>query len=350
MMGARCIRSCSIAVLFATACTSATFGPSGGTDPSDARSTIDAPDGTDAPPGAPDAHPHVDARPGSPDAPVGTPDGPPAAGGLRFAIVGDTRPPNPDDTSNYPTAIITKIWQDIAAESPQPSFAVTTGDYMFASTSGSEQNPQLDLYLGARAAFPGTVYAAMGNHECTGATASNCGSGTTDGVTKNYTAFMTRMVQPNGFTEPYYVVDVNDPGGTWTAKFVFVAGNAWTSTQSSWLDNALSQPTTYTFVIRHEGVDATTAPGVSPSGTIIAKHPLTLLIVGHTHTYAHYSSDHEVICGNGGAPLTSGNNYGYAVVDRRADGAIQLTEYDYSSHAVLDQFAVTANGATTSVQ
>src|SRR5207248_8875749 len=62
---------------------------------------------------------------------------------LRFAIVGDTRPPSPDDTANYPTPIITKIWQDIENESPRPEFAVSTGDYMFASTFRSEQIPQL---------------------------------------------------------------------------------------------------------------------------------------------------------------------------------------------------------------
>src|SRR5438477_7361806 len=74
---------------------------------------------------------------------------------LRFAIVGDTRPPSPDDTANYPTPIITKIWQDIEAESPHPQFAISTGDYMFASTFRSEQIPQLDKYLAARAVFTG---------------------------------------------------------------------------------------------------------------------------------------------------------------------------------------------------
>src|SRR6185369_16241432 len=43
---------------------------------------------------------------------------------LSFAIVGDTRPPSVDDTAGYPSAIITKIWQDIEAQSPRPAFAV----------------------------------------------------------------------------------------------------------------------------------------------------------------------------------------------------------------------------------
>ncbi len=62
---------------------------------------------------------------------------------LSFAIVGDTRPPTEDDTAGDPTAIITKIWQDVEAASPRPAFS----------------NPM----------FP-----TMGNHECDGATADNC--------------------------------------------------------------------------------------------------------------------------------------------------------------------------------
>jgi hypothetical protein len=154
------------------------------------------------------------------------------------------------------------------------------------------------------------------------------------------------MVQPNGFDKPYYVVHATAPDNSWTAKFVFVACNAWDSTQSSWLTSALTESTTYTFVVRHEGTSATTAPCVTPSGTIIGSHPLTLLIVGHTHTYDHYSSNHEVIVGNGGAPISGSINYGYALVDRRSDGVIEVKDYDYQSGAVLGSFAVHADGTT----
>ena len=34
----------------------------------------------------------------------------------------------------------------------------------------------LDLYLAARQPYPNVQFPAMGNHECTGATASNCGT------------------------------------------------------------------------------------------------------------------------------------------------------------------------------
>ncbi len=264
---------------------------------------------------------------------------------LRFAVVGDTRPASPDDTANYPTAIITKIWQDVEAESPHPQFAVSTGDYMFADTNHTEQMPQLEKYMTARAAFTGPLYPAMGNHECTGATASNCGQGATDGITPNMSDFISTMLQPISITTPYYVENVNATDGSWTAKFVVVACNAWNTTQASWLDQQLSTATTYTFVVRHEGTAAMSQTPCSQSQTIIDKHPLTLLIVGHTHTYSHYASSKEIIVGNGGAPLTSGMNYGYVIIARNASGTLTVTAYDYMTHAVLNTFTIQASGA-----
>jgi predicted phosphodiesterase len=287
-----------------------------------------------------DGGPTVDANTN----PTGDGGIPPDPMSLTFAIVGDTRPPNPDDTAHYPTAIATMIWKDVAKAAPD--FAISTGDYMFANTTGTQQNPQLDLYLGARANYHGVVYAAMGNHECTGATASNCGMGASDGITQNYNVFMQRMVQPLGQDKPYFVVHAHAPDNSWKAKFVFVACNAWSSTQQTWLTTALSESTDYTFVVRHEGTSATTAPCEQPSDTIIQAHPLTLLIVGHTHTYEHYATDHEVIVGNGGAPLTGNINYGYVLVDRRAsDGAIEVTAHDYADNSVTGSFKVHADGS-----
>src|SRR5262249_49183737 len=144
---------------------------------------------------------------------------------LFFAVVGDTRPANEDDTAGYPTSAITQIYQSIQALSPQPTFAVSTGDYQFASPTGGEGTTQLDLYLGARAKYSGTVFPTMGNHECTGATASNCGQGNADGVTNNYTAYLQKMLAPLGQTSPSYEIDVDAADGSWTSKLLFVAAN-----------------------------------------------------------------------------------------------------------------------------
>jgi hypothetical protein len=266
-------------------------------------------------------------------------------GGLEFAVVGDTRPPSPDDTTGYPTAIITKIYEDLEAESPRPAFAVGTGDYQFTSTSGSEQMPQLQKYMTARAGFSGDFYPAMGNHECTGATNSNCGQGATDGVTKNLTDFISMMLTPIGESQPYYTKQVEATNHSWTAKFVFVACNAWSSAQATWLTQELSTTQTYTFVVRHESASAVSQTPCSQSQTIIDAHPHTLVIVGHTHEYRHEATDKEVIVGNGGAPLTSGTNYGYVIVSRSSDGTLTVTCYDYMSHAVLDTFKIQASGA-----
>jgi hypothetical protein len=258
-----------------------------------------------------------------------------AAGGkvsrLYFVVVGDTRPAYVDDTIGYPSAIITKIFQDVQSLEPVPLFGVSTGDYMFASTRGGQAGPQLDLYLRARAAFSGIMFPAMGNHECTGATASNCGSGNADGITDNYAQFLTKVLQPLGQPKPYYSLEVDSSSGAWTAKLVVVAANAWDDAQSRWLETTLARGTTYTFIVRHEPASANTAPGVGPGERIMAKYPYTLSIVGHSHTYAR-SGAKEIIIGTGGAPLTSSTaDYGFGLVQQRADGTIQVDAVDYAT-------------------
>jgi hypothetical protein len=305
-----------------------------GGGPSDAGSNADAsPMGQDASAGFPDASP-------TPPGAIGPQGG--QIPQLDFAIVGDTRPASIDDTSGYPTAIITRIWQDLENETPRPAFAVTTGDYMFASPSGTQASPQLDLYFGARMNFSNIVFPTMGNHECTGATASNC---TATGQSNNFDVFMQRMIQPLGQSTPYYAINVSDTNGQWTAKFVFVAANAWDTSQQTWLQTVMGQQTTYTFIVRHER-STVSAPGVGPSNQIIAQFPYTLLIVGHTHTYETVSGK-QVVVGNGGAPVTGGVNYGYVVGQQRADQAIVFTAKDYSTGAAVDTFVLKPDGTVT---
>jgi hypothetical protein len=256
---------------------------------------------------------------------------------LRFAIVGDTRPADEDDTAGYPTTIIQKIFGDLQAASPSIPFSVSTGDYQFASPSGSESAPQIALYMAARAMYSGVTFAGMGNHECTGATASNCGPGSTDGTTSNYSNFINTMLGPIGQTSPYYSININSTSGAWTSKFVFIAGNAWDTAQSSWLSTTLAVKTTYTFVIRHEATEANTAPGVTPSDSIIASYPLTLEINGHTHSY-EWSDTNKVIVGNGGAPLSGSGNYGYGLVQQQSDGDISIDMIDYESGSADSSF------------
>ncbi len=292
-----------------------------------------------------------DAGGGSVDSgvPVGPPGTVTGSGGkvanLRFAVAGDTRPASDNATSGYPTAIITQIYQDIQAGNY--AFALSTGDYCFAGPSTNNAAAQFQIYLTARAQFTGTWFPAMGNHECTGATASNCVPGSSDWPSNSYNAMMSMLYAPIGQTKPYYSVRIDANDGSWTSKFVFIAANAWDSTQGSWLDSALAQPTTYTFVIRHEPKAATTAPGTSPSEQIMANYPYTLAIVGHTHTYGKTGSQ-QVTIGNGGAPLTSTGNFGYAEIQRRAsDGAIVVDMHDYQTNAIDSSFhfALTATGA-----
>ena len=65
---------------------------------------------------------------------------------LIFGVVGDTRPPNEDDVSGYPTAIITKLFQELEGQSPKIPFVVSSGDYQYSSTgSSSTASQQLQL-------------------------------------------------------------------------------------------------------------------------------------------------------------------------------------------------------------
>jgi hypothetical protein len=267
---------------------------------------------------------------------------------LLFAVVGDTRPASIDDTAGYPRAIISKIYSDIQAFEPRPPFTIATGDYIFASLNRTESAAQFDAYLEARNQFSGVNFPAMGNHECTGYTNSNCGPGTSNGTPDNYKKFMEKMLGPIEKSDPYYSIDVKASDASWTAKFVFIAPNAWTSTQETWLESALGKDTTYTFIVRHEGMKADTAPGVTPSEQIMARHPYTLAIVGHTHTYEHFSG-REVIVGNGGAPITGSKSYGFGVFHQRTDGAIQVDMVDYSTGKsdTRFRFAVKPDGSPT---
>jgi hypothetical protein len=228
------------------------------------------------------------------------------------------------------------------ALSPRPSFAVSTGDYQYANPTGTQGAAQLTLYLGARAGFSPIVFPAMGNHECTGYTNSNCGAGNADGLTNNYNAFLSQLLAPVNQTNPYYEIDVKAADASWTAKFLFVAANAWTSTQATWLTTAMGNATTYTFLIRHESASANTAPGVTPAEAIMAQHPYTLSIVGHTHSYQH-SSAREIIVGNGGAPLSGGVDYGYGMISQQTNGTVAVDMIDYQSGLTDSSFHFALN-------
>ncbi|MHB1845314.1 MAG: metallophosphoesterase [Deltaproteobacteria bacterium] len=265
---------------------------------------------------------------------------------LLFAVVGDARPPSSDDVSAYPSAVLRQIYQDIETASPQPPFAVMTGDYMYC---GSTCQTQAQDFLGALGPYTGQVFPTMGNHECTGYTSSNCGPSGTDGISANYTAYLGTILPAFGITpalyptlagqEAYYSVNVSssDSSNPWTAKFVFVAANAWDSGQSSWLSTTMQQQTTYTFVVRHEpDYDGSKCSGCGASDTIIDQFPYTLLLTGHDHTYRLLttgSGQTELVVGNGGAPLssTSSDQYGYTICAQQSNGNIACQEHDYNS-------------------
>ncbi|MHB8416686.1 MAG: metallophosphoesterase family protein [Myxococcales bacterium] len=259
---------------------------------------------------------------------------------LVFAVVGDSRPPAPDDVAHYPAQVIGQIYREIDALSPRPQFVVSTGDYLFADAraplSRSQAPRQADIYYRATRAFRGQLFPALGNHECGNTVASNCCPGCSDGLTANYQTFLAllgRLGLPH--ERPYYAVRFagSDPSRPWTAKLVLAAPNAWDDEQARWLEQTLAAPTTYTFVARHEpDYDDAVCPGCAPCDAIIERHPYTLLLAGHEHTFRLVRASHEIVVGLGGAPFSSpADRPGYVVCTQRADGAIACQEHDMGS-------------------
>jgi hypothetical protein len=247
---------------------------------------------------------------------------------LSFAALGDTRPTKTckrTSDCDYPSALIGRVFQQIQALSPPVSLVTITGDYQYNSPGAGTADWQvLQQYLPAAQQFEGPIYAAMGNHECDGWSDSNClpggpspcDSNDACGITENLAAFesMLRSLGLPG-SVPYYDVGVSIAGGL-TAKFVVTAPNAWDSTQASWLQAALAQPTSYTFLVQHESNDLDESGASSPaslgsirsivqaSGRSAAgeMYPVTLWIVGHTHNFDYDPTNQQVITGLGGAP------------------------------------------------
>jgi hypothetical protein len=272
---------------------------------------------------------------------------PPTGGGqlLNFAVFGDCRPPALSNVgTSYPTAILGGVFS--IAKQNNAQFVIGTGDYMFTNTQAGvdAQVPKFFSALKNYASTLDKVWLTMGNHECNGYTASNCPA---LNETPNIQAFMGQLLPP-GVTKPYYRKDVSTPLGT--AKFIFVAANAWDSTQQTWLTQQLQQPTKYTFVMRHEPHTSSGVPtGVSASESIITQYPLTLEFLGHTHEYRHGLAagdtydNRRVISGNAGAPIQSTasfTNYGVLLVQQQSNGDITVNEIDESSGSSVDSWTV----------
>ncbi len=254
---------------------------------------------------------------------------------LHFAVFGDARPPNQDAVADYPSAIIGGIFS--LAQSRTAQFVLGTGDYMYASTAASVSS-QVALFQTARKNYSGPVYLTMGNHECNGYTNSNCPN---LNETPNVMTYVAQLL-PSGVTQPFYRIDITTPTGT--AKFLFVAANAWSTGQANWLTTQLADKTAYTFIIRHEPTYDNTAPGVTPSDKLIDGTTYTIEFLGHTHEYHHLSAQ-QVISGNAGAPLSSGwNSYGMLFVDQSMNGNITVTEVDEATGMTTDTWTVTPSG------
>jgi hypothetical protein len=257
---------------------------------------------------------------------------------LHFGVTGDTRPPNCEDTANYPTAIIDGIADAFQTRNAQ--FAVDLGDHMYVcNDSPSIAQAQMSLYMQAVSRYSGTWFMTMGNHECT---SGPCLLGSTNA---NYSAFMQALAPIS--SRPYYSINVQTSLGR--ATFVFVADNAWDSTQSSWLEQVLTEADAnarYTFVLRHHPEGDTSVSTNTMIMAQIRRHRFAMFLSGHNHTYQHMTTDNgrDLVIGLGGARLlAAGATYhGYVMVDQQPNGTLLVTVYDLAG-VVHDTWSVGPN-------
>ena len=255
---------------------------------------------------------------------------------LKFGIVGDTRPPNCDQTTSYPTAIITGIVDQMAQKNVQ--FGLDLGDHMYVCNGGqSAANTQMGYYMQAIARLSRTFFMTQGNHECS---STPCLPGSTN---PNHVVFMNALAPIS--SSPYYSFNVQTSLGL--ATFVVIADNSWSTTQQTWLDQTLATADTaarYTIVVRHHPQADTSVADNSANMAIIRKHKFSLMLAGHSHLYRHETVDggRDIVLGTGGAPL-SGSFYGYAIIEQLASGKLQVSVYDMSSQAPVDVWSVGPN-------
>ncbi len=301
---------------------------------------------------------------------------------LVFAAWGDSRPDNnpglppndfETDYKNRLLPILNKIFKNSFDYGSQ--FMLGSGDYINAympdpGNAGLYDTPDkwdtgcvtqynfmktaAEVYT--KAATPRPVYYALGNHEALG---------WTDLYTINYNEtpnikeYLKLMLPAN--LKPYYSFTMQIPsmtamGKMKTAKFVFIAPNAWSDDQSIWLTQTMRAATDYTFVVRHEANDqhGCDAPGMLEQNTLLGvDNPVgrkyTLLIQGHEHEYRRDKGSPDIVAGNGGAQKnTAGgiNFYGYITVEQVAkDDRMMVRAWDINNPAKpWEEFYVAGNG------
>lgn len=257
---------------------------------------------------------------------------------LRFAVTGDTRPPQCEQTAQYPTAIINGIAD--AAKARHAQFGLDLGDHMYVCNGDlPTATAQMNLYMNAVRRFPGTWFMTMGNHECYH---GPCLLGSQNA---NYVAFMQALAPIA--SKPYYSFNVETSLGR--VSFVIIADNAWDSVQQQWLEAALTDADAhakYTIVARHHPEGDTSVTTNPASMAIVRQHKFALFLTGHTHDYHHQTTDNgrDVVIGTGGAPLVSTGTFnGYAMVEQQASGQLQVSVYNLAGDTLQDQWSVGPN-------
>ncbi len=255
----------------------------------------------------------------------------PAVDHLFFAMTGDTRPHDCDQTQLYPKDQIAQVAAGMAKVGAQ--FAVDLGDHMFVCNGSlQEAHAQMGLYMDAIKAFPQPFFMTMGNHEC------GQGRCATSGGDANMDAFLEALKPVSAL--PYYSFDVKTARGL--AVFVVAADDAWDSTEAQWLEATLARAdaeATYTFVARHHPIDGPRNGNTAVVNTVLGHH-YSLILTAHDHVYRRSTgaNGRAVVVGLGGA---SNRDVGFGTVLEKPSGELSFVQYDANGNPG-DSWSVTA--------
>jgi len=246
---------------------------------------------------------------------------------LWFATTGDTRPPECDQTNQYPRQAIAGI--AAAMKALRVQFTIDLGDHMYVcNQSDAEARQQMGFYMEAIARGPAAWWMTMGNHECGNeAYPYACFVGGPHDA--NFAAYIAALARPR----PYYANDVQTSLGM--ARFVVIADDSWNAAQASWLEATLADADArarYTVVARHHPVQGAST-GSPEILNVLKRHKSSLILTAHEHEYRHDTRTWEgrsVIVGLGGA----GGRWGFGTVLQALDGALVFVQRDANGNPV----------------
>lgn len=287
---------------------------------------------------------------------------------LRFAVVGDNRPPYTNPIVQPP------IWSTIVSQlnSENPDFVLHAGDIIYgaASDTAAQNEEKYDAFFSVTSPLTDSVpmYTAVGNHEWIRSDQNRAG------YEREFTLPVNNGSDAATYPEEYYSFDNGDTHFVILCTEIPGQEGLVAGAQYTWLsDDLMNSARPWTIVMLHRPLFAGTHandPWFDPTKTwgqanrdavlsLFQQYGVDLVFEGHEHFYHHHVDNgiHYVISGGAGAPLydppplSTGDVYGakvnhYVMVEETAD-SLAVTASD-ATGVQLESFTLGSPSLTLS--